>query len=603
MSSIGENFFETRARLGTAIYALTKLATDLEMPPARVQLLNGLLANLREPFLFVVAGEVNAGKSTLLNALFGKPFCETNALPMTDKICLFKYGPESHDITVSDSLVELYRPEAFLKDFNIVDTPGTNSIMENHQEITERFIPMADLVIFTFSVTNPWGGTAWALLDRIHKSWFKNIIFALQQCDLRSREEISAIVEHIRVTSQQRLGAQFPTFAVSGKQAFLSKTSGVDKERLWEESGFEGLEQYINAIVNSPEVQEKKLGNVSRSARLVLTEARENLAAATRILQADEQLLSGLGHHVDAQKRRTLEKFSSFYRTLDSTYMELSFTATNYVRRQLGPVPGPGRLFGKDDTAEVLEKRLQEGMEDAADNHIDNAIAIVEDDLQHLWRYMQDKMRDHYNFNIKVQTPSGEPDWSQQKHHMRGRLMATLDRKLPNLKLDEQLSKPIRKRAWSLATMYTMACLALAGGASAYFLKLVPASDLTLVGGIAGGVALLFVIIASTYAQKSMNKLLRTLGEHFEDQRAQLGRSIEASITEEVDGFFNDFLSLFGPLHNLCAHNRRTYMPKIQELDDLEKAFNEIDRIIRSDGSPPTPATSPSPRINQNISA
>ena len=129
-----------------------------------------LTQSLREPFLFVVAGEVKAGKSSLLNAIFGREFCKVDVLHATDKVYIFKYADEERTIHVSDRLAECYRPAAFLRDFNIVDTPGTNTIVAEHQTITESFIPRADLVLFVFSVTNPWTQSAWELLNLVQKN-------------------------------------------------------------------------------------------------------------------------------------------------------------------------------------------------------------------------------------------------------------------------------------------------------------------------------------------------------------------------------------------------------------------------------------------------
>ena len=204
-------------------------------------------------------GRSRREKSSLLNALFGRDFCRVDVLPATDRINVFKYGEEAHDVPVSPSLVERYQPVPFLRDFNIVDTPGTNTIVADHQTITEQFVPQADLIVFVFSVVNPWGASAWQFLELLQKRWLKNVIFVLQQMDLREPGEVDAIVQHLRQTAMTRCGQAFPIFAVAAKKAFLSKTSGVDKERLWQESHFGPLEDYINEAVGAAEVRRSKL--------------------------------------------------------------------------------------------------------------------------------------------------------------------------------------------------------------------------------------------------------------------------------------------------------------------------------------------------------
>jgi len=191
---LGDSFFQTRADLGTALFSLSTLAHDLRAPQETVRTLNELGTSLREPFLFVVVGEVKAGKSSLLNALFGRDFCKVDVLPITDKIYVFKHADEERDVPVSPQLTECYRTSPVLRDFNIVDTPGTNTIVPEHEAITRQFLPLADLCLCVFSTTNPWGATAWQFLQHLHRKWLKKVVFVLQQRDLRSPAEVDAVV-------------------------------------------------------------------------------------------------------------------------------------------------------------------------------------------------------------------------------------------------------------------------------------------------------------------------------------------------------------------------------------------------------------------------
>ena len=270
---IGEDYFQTRAQLGTALYALSVLAHDLQATPETIETLQGLNASLREPFLFVVMGEVKAGKSTVLNALFGQAFCRADVLPATDRIYLFKYAAEARDVPINEHLTECYRPNAFLRDFNIVDTPGTNTILPEHERIAEEFVPMADLVLFVFSVTNPWAASAWEFLDLIHKRWKKNILFVLQQADLRDAAEVESVKNHLEQTAREKLGSSPPIFAVSAKIAFQAKTGDpAETEKLLEQSHFDELERAIGQTIASGESRAGKLRSVCQSAQVIVRE-------------------------------------------------------------------------------------------------------------------------------------------------------------------------------------------------------------------------------------------------------------------------------------------------------------------------------------------
>src|SRR3984957_4056793 len=236
---VAEKYLELRYQLGTTLGSLIALAHKIGAPEDTLRNLQNLITNLGQPFLFVVVGEVKAGKSSLLNALFGRDFCKVDVLPATDRVYEFKYGEEDYDVQISDHLTARYRRIDFLKDFNIVASPGTNTIATSHPEITENFVPMADLIVFVFAVTNPWSASAWDFLRLIGKQWKKNIVFVVQQSDLRDPNEVEIVSKHLDQTVLQILGSSCPIFAVSAKKAFLAKTSAnADRDKLWSESHF-----------------------------------------------------------------------------------------------------------------------------------------------------------------------------------------------------------------------------------------------------------------------------------------------------------------------------------------------------------------------------
>jgi small GTP-binding protein len=574
-AQLGDAYFDTRGRLGSAIYGLSKLVEEIELDRVQYLLLQSLLQSLREPFLFVVVGEVNAGKSTLLNALFGQSFCETAALPMTSEICLFKYGAYEKDICITDTLTELYRPNEFLKDFNIVDTPGTNSIMEHHQEITERFIPMADLVIFTFSVVNPWGASAWSLLGKIHQQWYKNIIFALQQCDLREPDEIEAIIEHIKVTSKQRLGTIFPIFPVSGKKAFLSKTTALDKERLWKESRFEHLEAHIAGVVDSPRIREQKLGNASRSARVVLRQAQEKLEAGARILKADEELIGGLGAEVSTQRDRTLHRAGALRRLIDSEYVANAMRATRRFQDHLGFAPQD-----RQGSPYAIEKEILNGLTEVARREAETAASAIAEDLQDLWRRLAENMQEHFNFRLRVGTESGEPEWTPQREHLRSRLLATLAGEISKLQLSALLNRRLASRRSVLAGFTAGGLAAIGTAACLIHFHVLPTAQHTTASLLAAIVAVLAAIGGALFARRNSRTLVELLAEHFEAERDQLNIAVKEELTREVNGFFDDFIHLFDPLHRLCDEHRLRYQPQITELNRLADALDEVDLLI-----------------------
>src|ERR671910_581997 len=64
-------------------------------------------------------------------------------------------------------LLERRLPAAILRDLAVVDTPGTNAIVRQHEALTREFVPRADLVLFVTSADRPFTESERELLAAI----------------------------------------------------------------------------------------------------------------------------------------------------------------------------------------------------------------------------------------------------------------------------------------------------------------------------------------------------------------------------------------------------------------------------------------------------
>ncbi|HEU4451426.1 MAG TPA: dynamin family protein, partial [Longimicrobium sp.] len=134
-------------------------------------------------FLLVIAGEFNSGKSSFINALLGERVLPEGVTPTTDRINLLRHGDEVRDELLEAYLLERTHPAPLLADLNIVDTPGTNAVIREHEELTRDFVPRSDLVIFVTSADRPFTESERGFLEQI-RAWGKKIVLVVNKVDI-----------------------------------------------------------------------------------------------------------------------------------------------------------------------------------------------------------------------------------------------------------------------------------------------------------------------------------------------------------------------------------------------------------------------------------
>jgi len=200
------------------------------------------IRQLDELFLLVVVGEFNSGKSAFINALLGQKLLKEGVTPTTTQINLLRFGENQERRVEDENLHTLTAPVELLAELNIVDTPGTNAIIRQHEAITQQFVPRSDLVLFVTSADRPFTESERAFLENL-RDWGKKVLIVLNKVDLfQTREEMDQVVTFISENAHALLGITPEIFPVSSRLAIRAKQG---EAKFWHASGFDALESYI----------------------------------------------------------------------------------------------------------------------------------------------------------------------------------------------------------------------------------------------------------------------------------------------------------------------------------------------------------------------
>ncbi len=283
---------DVRALLTRGLDALARVGVETEP-------LKQALLDLDGPFLLVVAGEFNSGKSSLLNALLGGDFLKEGVTPTTDRINLIGYGPEPKLEPQSPELVLIQLPHALLKDVRLVDTPGTNAILQHHQVLTQKFLPRADLILFVTSADRPFTQSEADFLNFI-RAWGKKVVLIINKMDLLTEAELQQVLEFVRKGADQTLGQVPPIFSVSARRARQGEVA---------QSRIPQLEAHIRQVLTH-EAAILKLGSPLGVLARLAEEAKPSLLS--RLKEAEKQLATcrELDNLVNRHEERTRRDFT-----------------------------------------------------------------------------------------------------------------------------------------------------------------------------------------------------------------------------------------------------------------------------------------------------
>lgn len=296
--------------------ALVQTGTALEDQDT----LRDSIQQLEEIFLLVVVGEFNAGKSAFINALLGQRLLKEGVTPTTTQINVLRYGPEQQRMVIDENLHALTLPAPLLNELSIVDTPGTNAIIREHEQITSEFVPRSDLVLFITSSDRPFTESENAFLKRI-RDWGKKVVIVINKVDiLETPEDVRQVIDFVSQNARDLLGVTPEIFPVSARMALRAKLGEPD---LWEPSRFEPLEKYIKDTLDQKSRIQLKLLNPLGVGEALVRKYLELTGTRLELLRDDIAMLDDVDAQLGIYRTDMLRDFNYRMSDIENILFEL----------------------------------------------------------------------------------------------------------------------------------------------------------------------------------------------------------------------------------------------------------------------------------------
>ena len=353
------------------------------------------IRQLDELFLLVVVGEFNSGKSAFINALLGQKLLKEGVTPTTTQINVLRFGETQERRVENEDLHTLTAPVELLAELNIVDTPGTNAIIRQHEAITQQFVPRSDLVLFVTSADRPFTESERAFLEKL-RDWGKKVLIVLNKIDLfETREELEQVVAFISDNARSLLGITPEIFPVSSRLAMRAKQG---ESELWHASGFDALEDYIKDTLDDTGRLILKFMNPLGVGTHLVDKYLQVTTSRLELLKTDFTMLDDVEAQLGIYQQDMKRDFNFRMADIDNLLFEMEQRGEEYFDETLR-LPRVLDLLNKDRIQKEFEQKVVADVPQRIEGKVNEMIDwLVEANLrqwQAVMEHIADRRRQH----------------------------------------------------------------------------------------------------------------------------------------------------------------------------------------------------------------
>jgi len=565
---INEKFTIYKFKLSDFLKELHQFTIDIGNPDFQ-KVVSDARLNINEPFLFVVVGEVKAGKSSFINALLKEEVCKVDAAPCTDVVQKLEYSETKNETSLSEFYKRIGIPAEILKSIAIVDTPGTNTIIKHHQEITQKFVPNSDLVLFVFPAKNPHTQSAWDLLDYVSDEWKKKVVFVLQQADLARPDELSTNIEKVKEYAIQR-GINSPV---------VFSTSAILEIEGKKNSGFGEIREFIQNTITGGKHLKLKLESILETSGQIISKSNTSLEQLKNALEKDLTYALKIKLRLETGEKHSTYEIKSLVDRLVSNYDKISYEVKDEFQEGLSIFSlfkrTFGAIFNKDTSIkhwiEELQKRFESKLKRSFEEIADDGAKHFLNGIRQLLQTLIDEL------DLKEQQRINKNDLYIKIGEERNEVIHDVKAKVADLLANDSFNTFLNSNPSNLAPT------ALGGGLltiiGAVILSTTQVAFLDITGGILTGAGLL---IAGGVLIFRKSKIIKQFNEGLNAGKTRFENELKAKLNSKLNLIYEDINRSFIPFYEYTESEKERLEPLIEKSKIVSEKFSKLKNEINS---------------------
>jgi small GTP-binding protein len=561
---------DERILLNDLRVALAQIGTA----PEDQETLADSIQQLEEIFLLVIVGEFNAGKSAFINALLGQRLLKEGVTPTTTQINVLHYGDTQDRKVENENLHILTLPAQLLREISIVDTPGTNAVIREHEQITSEFVPRSDLVLFITSADRPFTESENMFLRRI-RDWGKKVVIVVNKVDiLEGDEDLNQVMNFVADNARSLLGIRPEIFPVSARLALKAKTGEPGR---WEASRFEPLETYIRDTLDEKSRIQLKFLNPLGVGRHLVERYTEMTRSRLELLRADFTMLEDVEAQLRVYQEDMLRDFNYRMADIDNILHEMEqrgdtfFEDTFRIARFLDLM---NKARVQDEFARVVVADVPQRIERKVNELIDWLVQANLNQWQAVSEHLAERRREHAT-RIVGDAAAGT------FHYDRERIMDAVGqdarRTVETYDKEREALSIANGAQEAVAASAVMEIGAIGLGALITALATTVAVDVTgiVLASLIAAVGLFVIPARRRQAKNEMHAKITELHDKLASSlRSQFEREIERSL-EEIN-------QAIAPYTRFVRSERSKLQETQQKMDDIRTSMDRLEDRIQS---------------------